>query len=187
MFFVEALLLAFALCVDSFTVSAACAFRSKMSIRRGLLMAVVFALFQGSFPFLGALFGMAFHSFIESIDHWVAFALLLFVGGKMIIDAFRSDSDNRSLDVTGIGVMCLLGVATSIDAFAVGISLGLDNSILKVGLISVIITVVTFVVSLLGVALGRRRVPVPERVTTVIAGLVLIGIGVFTLVEHLSE
>ena len=146
MFFIETLLLAFALCVDSFTVSTTCAFRSHMAIRRGLLMAVVFALFQGGFPFLGAMLGVAFKAFISSVDHWIAFALLLLVGGKMIVDSLRDAPDSRQLDVSSLGVMCLLGIATSIDAFVVGIGLGLDNDFIHIVIIAAIITVVTFLV-----------------------------------------
>ena len=91
--FVEALLLALALCVDSLVVSTTTAFKSKMSYRRGLLMALVFGFCQGAFPLAGALIGDVAREFIESVDHWVAFGLLLFVGGRMIIEAIRNKAD----------------------------------------------------------------------------------------------
>ena len=110
----EAFLLALALCVDSFVVSTTSAFKSKMSYRHGILMAVVFAFFQGGFPFLGAMLGAAFRDMIASVDHWVAFGLLLAVGGKMVYDALCEVPDDRQLDVSRFGVLCLLGIATSI-------------------------------------------------------------------------
>ena len=182
----EAFVLALALCVDSFVVSATSAFKSKMSYRHGVLMAVVFAFFQGGFPFLGAMLGAAFRDMIASVDHWVAFGLLLAVGGKMVYDALCEVPDDRQLDVSRFGVLCLLGIATSIDAFVVGIGLGLDKGLGQIAFIVAVIAVVTFVVSMVGVALGKRNIPVPERVATLLAGLVLIGLGVYTLIEHLT-
>ena len=98
------------------------AFSSKMSYRRGLLMAAIFAFFQGGFPLMGALLGGVFKESMESVDHWIAFGLLLLVGGKMIVDALRNAPKESRLDVTRVGTLCLLGVATSIDAFVIGIA-----------------------------------------------------------------
>ncbi len=186
MSFLEALILALALCVDSLVVSTSSAFKSKMSWHRGLLMAVTFGMFQGFFPLLGALLGSAFKTVVEAVDHWVAFGLLLVVGGKMIWDAFHEDGEqDKTLDVTRFGTMCLLGVATSIDAFVVGIGFGLNSTLAETLMTSAVIAVVTFMVSLVGWWLGRRSVPIPEKAATIIAGLVLIGLGTYTLCEHL--
>ena len=185
--FIEALILALALCVDSLVVSTTTAFRSKMSYRRGLLMAFVFGLCQGGFPLLGALIGDVARSFIEAVDHWVAFGLLALVGGKMIVEAVRNkESDNVSTyQRINLSTFFLLGVATSIDAFAVGIGLGLDNPLSTVLWVVGVIAAVTFVVSMVGVYLGKRNIPVPQRTANIIAGLVLIGLGVKILLEHL--
>ncbi len=188
--FVEALLLALALCVDSLVVSTTTAFRTKMTYRRGLLMALVFGLCQGGFPLLGALIGDVARAFIESIDHWVAFGLLAFIGGKMIWDGIRNKEENdasTSLSTlrSPLSTFFLLGIATSIDAFAVGIGLGLDNPMSSVLWIVALIGAVTFMVSMVGIYLGKRNIPVPERTANIIAGLVLIGLGVKILLEHL--
>ncbi len=183
---IEAILLALALCVDTLVVSTTSAFSSKMSYRSGFLMAGIFALFQGGFPFLGALLGGAFQEWMSAIDHWVAFGLLLLVGGKMILDALRGAPKESQMDVTKVGTMCLLGIATSIDAFVVGIGLGLSSSFRHVMLNVIVIGLVTFVTAVLGVFLGKRDVPVPERIASVLAGMVLIGLGSYTLWEHLS-
>ena len=187
MLFLEAFLLSLALCVDTLVVSAATAFRTKMSYRRGLLMAVILGLCQSAFPLAGALIGDVAREFIESVDHWVAFGLLLFVGGRMIVEAIRNKADDTKNLNSQFSILnfFLLGVATSIDAFAVGIGLGLDNPLAAVLWIVAIIGVVTFVVSMVGVYLGKRNIPVPERTANIIAGLVLIGLGVKILLEDL--
>jgi len=184
----EALLLALSLCVDSLVVSATTAFHSKPTYRRGLLLALVFGLCQGGFPLLGALVGDWARTFIESVDHWVAFGLLAIVGGKMIVDGIRhqeqEESDNQRTVVT-LGTIFLLGVATSIDAFAVGIGLGLEHPLTDVLWIVLTIGVTTTVVSMVGVHLGKHDIPVPERSATIIAGIVLVGLGTKILLEHL--
>ena len=201
--FVEAILLALALCVDSLVVSATTSFRSKMPWRQGLLMAFVFGLCQGGFPLLGALIGDVARSFIEAVDHWVAFGLLLFVGGKMIVDSIKDGKEcgerrvenKATQDATACSPLStlhspltsyfLLGVATSIDALAVGIGLGLDNPLSTVLWVVAVIAAVTMLVSIIGVYLGKRNIPVPEKTANIIAGLVLIGLGVKILLEHL--
>lgn len=188
--FVEALLLALALCVDSLVVSTTTAFRTKMTYRRGLLMALIFGFCQGAFPLAGALIGDVARSFIEAVDHWMAFGLLAFIGGKMIVDGIKSkEVDDASAHLSTfhspLSTFFLLGVATSIDAFAVGIGLGLDNPLATVLWIVILIGVVTFIVSLMGIYLGKRSIPVPERTANIIAGLVLLGLGVKILLEHL--
>ena len=187
MSFIEALLLSLALCVDSLMVSATTAFRSHISYRRGLLMAFIFGFCQAAFPLLGALIGDVARTFIEAVDHWIAFGLLAFVGGKMIVDVFRSREDEASdsRSKVGIGEFFLLGIATSIDAFAVGIGLGLQQPMRTVLWVVLTIGVVTLLMSAAGVVLGKRKVPIPERTANIIAGLVLIGLGVKILLEHL--
>ena len=187
MSFGEALILALALCVDSLVVSATTALNSKMLWRQGLLMALIFGLCQGLFPLLGALIGDVASTFIEAVDHWVAFGLLLFVGGRMIVEALRNHKEDN--DTTHqkmmVSTYLLLGIATSIDAFAVGIGMGLENKMSTVLWVVSLIAAVTYGVSVVGVALGRRHIPVPEKAASIFAGLVLIGLGVYTLLEHM--
>lgn len=193
--FVEALLLSLALCVDTLVVSATTAFRSHLSWRRGILMAIVFGFCQGAFPLAGALIGDVARSFIEAVDHWVAFGLLAIVGGNMIVEQLRNHTeDERVGEGTSsakqslgkeLRTYFLLGTATSIDALAVGIGLGLGNPMSTVLWVVLLIGAVTAIVSLVGTALGKRSVPVPERTASIIAGVVLIGLGVKILLEHL--
>lgn len=183
---IETLLLALSLCVDSLVVSTTTAFHSKITYRRGIALAVVFGFCQGLFPMVGALVGDVARAFIEAVDHWVAFGLLAVVGGKMVVDGLRhkEEGEFRHSSVT-LGTMFLLGVATSIDAFAVGIGLGLEHPLKTVAWTVLAIGLTTFVVSFVGVHLGKRNIPVPERTATVIAGVVLIGLGTKILLEHL--
>ena len=189
MSFVEALLLALALCVDTLVVSSATALRSKMSYRRGLLLALILGFCQFAFPLVGALIGDVARAFIEAVDHWIAFGLLAFIGGRMIWEGIKVEGEDDVKAVEGRRSLVygyfLLGVATSIDGLAVGIGLGLDNPLMDVFWIVATIGVVTFLVACLGVYLGKRNIPVPERTANIIAGVVLIGLGAKILIEHL--
>ena len=145
---------------------------------------------QFAFPLVGALIGDVARSFIEAVDHWIAFGLLAFIGGKMIWEGVKGagDDDEMKTSVSRRSLIYgyfLLGVATSIDGLAVGIGLGLDNPMGDVLWIVTTIGVVTFIVAQIGVYLGKRNIPVPERTANIIAGLVLIGLGVKILLEHL--
>ena len=185
---VEAFLLALALCVDTLVVSAATALHSKMNYRHGLLMALVLGFCQFAFPLVGAIVGDVARSFIEAVDHWVAFGLLAFIGGKMILDGIRGAEEDNAAPATHRSLLYtyfLLGIATSIDGFAVGIGMGLDNPMSTVLWVVVLIGVVTFLVSLLGIYLGKRNIPIPERTANIVAGIVLIGLGLKILIEHL--
>ena len=187
--FVESLLLALALCVDTLVVSATTAFREKVTYRRGLLLAVILGFCQFAFPLVGALIGDVARSFIEAVDHWIAFGLLAFIGGKMILDGIRGEEEEEVKARGGHGSLIytyfLLGVATSIDGLAVGIGLGLDQPMHTILWVVVLIGVVAFLVSMIGVFLGKRNIPVPERTANIIAGVVLFGLGVKILLEHL--
>lgn len=186
--FLEALLLSLALCVDTLVVSATTAFRTKMVYRRGLLMALILGFCQFAFPLVGAIIGDVARSFIEAVDHWVAFGLLAIVGGKMIVEGIKKEegeSDKTKNQNLSVGTFFLLGVATSIDGLAVGIGLGLDNTLKTVLWVVTLVGVVTFLVSMLGVYLGKRNIPVPERIANIIAGVVLILLGLKILLEHL--
>lgn len=181
---VESIVLAVALCVDILVVSTTSSFKSKMPFRRGLLMALVFSVFHGAFPLLGALLGTACQSLVETFDHWIAFVLLVFVGGRMLWEAFHPNDKNEKLDVSRFGVMCLLGVAVSIDAFVTGIGFGFNYTFVDILKTILVLCIVTVITAMVGWFLGRRNIPVPEKVAGVLAGLTLIGLGAYTLLEH---
>lgn len=185
MTFIEALFLALALCVDSLVVSATATLSIRPRWQRGTLMAIVFGLCQAAFPLMGALVGDVARSLVEAAGHWVAFGLLALVGGKMVADGLRGEEHTMGGRSLTLWTMLLLGVATSIDSFAVGIGLGLEYAMGTVWWVVLTIGGVTTLVALLGYFLGSRRIPVPERTATIIAGVVLIGLGVKILLDHL--
>ncbi len=181
---IEQILIALSLCVDSFVVSSSCTLRNKITYRRGVLLALIFALFQGGFPFLGSCLGVAFVGLVDSVSHYVSFALLFLVGVNMIVESFK-DGDDCGCRELKFWTICLLGMATSIDAFAVGLGLGFEYQWTEVLMTVCLIGLMTFLVSMVGVYLGRRKFPIPDKISGIIAGLVLVGLGAKILIEGL--
>jgi len=179
-------LIALALAMDAFAVSLStgCTMRT-MHLRHALRMAAFFGLFQAMMPIAGWSAGRFAAALIQSYDHWVAFVLLGFVGGKMIYEAIwgGKNDTNDAQDPHNVYILLTLAVATSIDAAAVGVSL----SFLQVEIVmpALIIGAITFFVSLLGTAIGCRAGNLFGSKVEIVGGLVLIGIGVKILVEHL--
>lgn len=170
--------------MDCFAVSVAegAAYR-QLRVRHILRMAALFGLFQGLMPVVGYLAGMALRSYIEAYDHWVAFGLLAVVGAKMIYESSTLPDKESQPNAENITMVLTLAVATSIDALAVGITLSLLHS--SILLAAIVIGVITFVVSLVGVQVGKRFGHLLEKKTELIAGLLLMGLGVKILIEHL--
>lgn len=186
MYFWEIVLLAVGLSMDSLAVSTAsgvvlrnyrpcCIFR----------IASVMALFQAGMTFLGILFGSSFSRYICDYDHWIAFVLLAYLGGRMIYNGyFRKDGDEKAFNPMNIRTLCGLALATSIDALAIGVSLALLSS--AVLLPVAVIGLVTFVFSASGVYFGHRFGGKNRLNLDVLGGIILLGIGCKILVEHLS-
>ena len=146
-------LIAFALSMDSFAVSVANGLTIRnLNLRRILTISFSLAFFQALMPLIGWLAGIGISEHIKEYDHWVAFALLSFVGGKMIYEGLTKNGEEKDTELT---VLTLLSqsIATSIDAFAVGISFALIN--LSIVAPVAIIGIVTFGVSLTGLYLGK--------------------------------
>ena len=181
----ESILIALAVCVDSLAVSAACALHSKIKYSRGLVLAITFAIFQGGFPLLGALLGNLSEVFMKAIDHWIAFTLLSAIGGKMLYDAFCPIDKKTDFDTSKFSVIITLAIATSIDAFVVGIGFGINSTLPQILLTTMIIALATFIASMLGVFIGNRNIPLNERATSILGGIVLIGLGTKILIQHL--
>jgi putative Mn2+ efflux pump MntP len=149
-----------------------------------------FGLFQFLMPVAGFYLGKFFISYIEAFDHWIAFALLAFVGGKMLIEGISKKKDVQEDDTTGektdirnIKVLLLLALATSIDALAVGISLSIMDQ--NIWLSAALIGGITFIICMLGFEFGRLIGLALERGAEIAGGFVLIGIGVKIMLEHL--
>ena len=189
-------LFAVGLCFDSFAVSLSCGMSCCACTRRRLFrFAAVLGLSQGLMPLIGWAVATNFRTVIEAYDHWIAFALLLFLGGKMIWESFGEEGDEHLKgNPFALGRNVMLGVATSIDALVAGIAMALlpltiipvESQLLNMLVAVVVIALVTLVSSLTGLYLGRRsRGRLGER-AELIGGVILILIGVKVLVEHLA-
>ncbi|MBQ2123630.1 MAG: manganese efflux pump [Bacteroidaceae bacterium] len=183
----EIWLLAFALAVDCFAVCIASgiAWRS-IAWRYVLATAFCFGVFQGGMPLLGWLGMSVAAGLIEQVDHWVAFLLLAFVGGKMVREGLHP-SEEQGLDPRCWWMMLVLGVATSIDALAVGITFRCVGWTEWAHVLepSAIIALVAFVMSIIGFKLGSaigRKIGAGRM--EIFGGVVLIGIGLKVLLEH---
>jgi manganese efflux pump family protein len=143
-----------------------------------------FGLFQAGMTLLGWLAGKTVVTYIASIDHWVAFGLLLFVGVRMLHGGLRKDTDSPSIPDPSRGLtLVMLSVATSIDALAVGLSLALLS--VNVFWAALLIGLVSAVLSLVGLLLGNQLGIRFGKSMEVVGGLILIGIGLRVLITHL--
>ncbi len=170
--------------VDAFTVCLAVASAGHTEgPRPAFRLSFHFGLFQFIMPVLGWLAGAEIERLIQNYDHWIAFALLAFVGLRMIKSALGNEDEAQQPDPSRGWLLVLLSVAVSIDALAVGFTLGLLG--ISVWYPALLIGVVTGVLSLAGLRLGRRvgyRLGKPFEIA---GGLVLLGIGVRILLDHL--
>lgn len=165
--------------MDSFAVSVSSGITiSEMHVKHAFLIAAFFGFFQGVMPLIGWFAGSGIKSFISDWDHWAAFAVLLILGLKMIYDAYckKDSEDEKEYDSLNIYLLFCLALATSIDALAVGFTL----SFIDVGIILpvIIIAVVTFLMSFAGTYIGSIFGHLFEKKIEVLAGLMLIGIGI---------
>ena len=184
MHYVEILLLAIGLSMDSLAVSVTggAIMKERYSMGSLLKMASVLGLFQAGLTLAGYLIGIGFERFITSVDHWIAFALLLYLGGKMVYESFQNEEEEERFDPLNFRTLCTLGVATSIDAMAVGISLAVLHSPIVVE--ASIIGVVTLLISSFGVFFGNQGGKRIDLKLDLIGGLILIGLGTKILIEH---
>lgn len=190
-------LLAVALAMDCFTVSIVSGVilsdRFRLFSKEGLTvfrMAFLFGLFQALMPLIGWFATSRFSEHLEAVDHWIAFALLAFIGGKMILESFEDEKES-SFDPQRLRMQLLLAIATSIDALAVGISFACTgfHRLTQLTVPLMIIGIVSFLFSVLGYTLGARfgksitRRLKPE----LLGGIILVVIGAKILMTHLLD
>lgn len=198
----ELFLIAVGLSMDAFAVAICKGLgMKKLDMRQALVIGLFFGGFQALMPTIGWFLGAQFASLVTPIDHWIAFILLAFIGGKMLFDAIKGDDesetakDGEGVPKDGEGAkgsalkldlreLTMLAIATSIDALAVGITFAfLDVDIV---LAASFIGVVTFVLSVIGVAVGNQFGSRWEKPSVIVGGVVLILIGVRILLEHIG-
>lgn len=187
--FVELFLIGVGLSMDAFAVSICKGLGMKrLNMKQALVIGLFFGGFQALMPLIGWALGTQLADFITPIDHWIAFVLLVVIGGKMLLDAFREGDEEEAADPKDASLdfkeLLMLAIATSIDALAVGITF----AFLGVNIVCaiVIIGVTTFVLSVGGVAVGHVFGARYEKGATIVGGVVLILIGCKILLEHLG-
>jgi len=173
------------LAMDCFAVSITSGVILKyFRFKEAFKIAFFFGLFQGIMPVFGWLAGIGFINVIADYDHWVAFILLLFLGGKMIYEDFKSKSDDdEKFNPLLLPVLISLSVATSIDALAVGITFAFLQSSITIAVIQ--IGVITFCFSVLGLYFGVKFGKRYNIRAEIIGGIILISIGFKILISHL--
>ncbi len=182
MSFPELLLIAVGLSMDAFAVSICKGLSiKKLGARHAALVGLYFGGFQALMPLIGWALGYRFEHIIESVDHWIAFALLTIIGLSMIREANKAEELNDDL---GFKTMVLLAVATSIDALAVGVTF----AFLQVHILPAasLIGVTTFLISAVGVYIGHVFGLRYRAKAEIAGGVILIGIGMKILLEHLG-
>ena len=182
--FPELFLISIGLSMDCFAVALTFGTYRKLHWNDILRMALLFGLFQGLMPLLGWMVGNSLQWFIEPVDHWIAFAILAFIGVKMVWQSFLIGDKKRQLDIMKLPVLLTLAVATSIDALITGVGFGFIRANIYEAVI--IISVITFCVSVLGAKLGEKTNFIPARWAEFGGGIALIAIGVKVVLEHLA-
>lgn len=176
--------IAIALAMDAFAVALGTSLNlPRLTGRHLFRFGFHFGLFQALMPIIGWLAGLSFRHYIEAFDHWLAFLLLGMVGGKMLWEAFHSETEERSeKDPTRGWSLVILSVATSIDALAVGLTLSMLG--VSIWTPALVIGLTAGVLTLIGMMLGRRLGQHWGSRVEILGGLILIGIGLKILLEH---
>lgn len=177
-------LLALALAMDSVAVSIAIGSKyRKLPLRQIFLTAGIFGFFQGIMPLIGYLAGIGFTDYMEIYAHKIAFLLLVGLGAKMLYEAYKNEFDEEVTDLSRKTLLSL-GIATSIDALAVGVTFAvLQTDIYQAALI---IAFVTFVLCIAAVYLGQTLGSMLESKAEMLGGMILIGLGCKILADHLG-
>ena len=186
---ISLILIAIGLAMDAFATSIVDGLRYHNTTKRhGVFVALTFGLFQGVMPVIGYFLGSLFIDKIKDYDHWVAFGLLLAIGGFMIFEGIKGIVKPESVKEKEFSwkEVILQGIATSIDALAVGITLSTFDIFIVYD--ALVITGITFVICLLGFFLGTQISKLLKgkySITNIIGGVILIGIGISIVIEHM--
>lgn len=181
---VELILIAISLAMDAFAVSlgkglSVCNVRP----RHALIAGSWFGGFQALMPIIGYFLGHSFAGVVTSVDHWIAFGLLVLIGGNMLREAIWGDDEAQDGDFAP-RKMFLMAVATSIDALAVGITMAFLN--VNIWIAAAVIGIITFAISAAGVMLGSKFGKMLGSKAGILGGVILICLGIKILLEHLG-
>lgn len=184
--FLDLLLVGVGLSMDAFAASVCKGLQqARINWKQAFVTALSFGLFQAFMPIIGWVLGSSFAQLIEPVDHWIAFVLLAFVGGKMLWDAFHEEGEGCGCEPARFDLreLLMLSVATSIDALVVGITFSMAG--ISIWVAAPVIGLTTFALSLAGFAIGNRFGARYERPATILGGVALILLGLKILIEHL--
>ena len=182
--FWELLLIGVGLSMDAFAVAICKGLKMpKLNLKQAAVIALFFGGFQALMPLVGWGLGIGFNKYITSVDHYIAFALLAFIGGKMVYDSFKEEEDEDAYRFD-LKELLLMAIATSIDALAVGVTFAFLG--VNIGLSVSVIGVTTFLLSLVGVFIGHRFGARFQSKAELAGGIILILIGLKILLEHLG-
>lgn len=191
---IELLFLAVGLSMDAFAVAVCKGLAmSKISFKKVLICGLWFGGFQALMPFIGYILGVQFTSYVESITPWIAFVLLVLIGGNMLKEALSNEDEEANADLN-VKTMFLLAVATSIDALAVGVTfacvpvniLPMMNGFINTFIGVIIIGLTTFSLSCVGVKIGNVFGTKYKNKAEIVGGVILICIGLKILLQHLG-
>ncbi|HLD24106.1 MAG TPA: manganese efflux pump MntP family protein [Sulfuricurvum sp.] len=176
------LILAVALAMDSVAVSIAIGSKYKdLFLSKALFAASVFGFFQGAMPIAGYFIGISFAEYVQSFDHWIAFVLLVGLGGKMLYEAYQNEFDEEVSDLS-TKTLITLAIATSIDAMAIGVTFAFLQTDIYTA--ASVIALVTFVLCVVAVYVGKKLGSLLESKAEMLGGVILIGLGFKILLEH---
>ncbi|MBN1351710.1 manganese efflux pump [candidate division KSB1 bacterium] len=183
--FIDIIFISLALAMDAFAVAvAAGACLTEITFRHKFRLAFHFGLFQFMMPILGWFAGSEIVNYVADYDHWIALIILAIIGLKMIYEAFKPDSEEITRDITRGLTLVSLSTATSIDALAVGFSIGIIKNDILVP--SIIIGIVAAAMTLLGLKSGAFLSARFGRKITFVGGIILILIGIHIVLDHLA-
>jgi putative Mn2+ efflux pump MntP len=178
--------LALGLSFDSFAVSISSGVaRTQIRFLPATRIAFSLALFQALMPLLGWMIGNHVKDYVQQADHWIAFGLLVLLGAKMFYESLTGDGQKKGFNPLHLWTLVMMSIATSIDAFVVGISFGFLK--INIWLSVMIIGIVTFIISMLGILFGKNTGDRLGKWAEIAGGLILAGIGTKILIEHLGN
>lgn len=185
-FFINSALLGVGLAMDAFSVSLANGLNDpKMKVTRMSFIAGTFALFQAAMPMIGwvCVHTIAqYFSAFEKMIPWIALILLLFIGGKMLLEGIKGDDSDNDIQSLTLGTLLIQGVATSIDALSVGFTIA-DYDVIMAAVCALIIAIVTFAICMVGLKIGKKVGTKLAGKANILGGVILIFIGIEIFVK----